>query len=182
MSHKIQSQTISAIHLKLTGDCWPGYGFKICVCSESVLIFIWQKCYISMSQYLIHWLNLFWRLFKRWMSNCKRHCLGVWPTSVAEMQISTNARVPLSPVICPWGRAGRRCGELLLKVPGSRDGGGMPCGASLWAGGLSPGAAWGRPPARLPCSRDQPSLSTSSRLREGWRGEGRRATGIDLIF
>lgn len=182
MSHKLQSQTISVIHLKLTGDCWPGYSFKIGVCSESVLIFSWQKCYISTCQYLTHWLNLFWRLCKRLISNWKRHRLGIRPTSVAEMQISTNAHAPLSLVICPRGRAGKRCGELLLKAPGSRDGGGMPCGTSVCPGGLSPGAAWGRPPAWPPCSRDQPSFSKSARPREGRRGEGRGTTSIDLIF
>lgn len=98
------------------------------------------------------------------------------------MQISANAHAPLSLVICPWGRAGKRCGELLLKAAGSRGGGGMPCGISVWLGGLSPGAAWGMPPARPPCSRDQPSFRKSSRPREGRRGEGRGTASIDLIF
>lgn len=64
------------------------------------------------------------------------------------MQISTNAHAPLSLVICPWGRAGKRCGELFLKAPGSRDGGGMPCGIFGVARWALPWCCLGEAPGR----------------------------------
>lgn len=71
---------------------------------------------------------------------------------------------------------------MLPKAPSSRDDRRMLCGTSARPGGLSRGAARGRPPAQPPCGRDQPLISKSSRPQEGRSREGRGTANVDLCL